>query len=83
MKKKLYCKLSAAQNFRKVVEMLYIFLITPDEVQNYVDNCICHFSIKIVNHFDLKLQLIKTKPLIKNKLKELLSELKCLKSSQY
>ena len=43
------------------------------------DNCICHFNIKILNLFDPELQLINTKPIIKNKLKELLSELKKFK----
>ena len=43
------------------------------------DNCICHFNIKILNLFDPGLQLINTKPIIKNKLKELLSELKKFK----
>ena len=38
-----------------------------------------HYNIEILNLFDPELQLIKTKPAIKNKLKELLSELKKFK----
>ena len=71
------------QNLRKVTKLLYIF-ITPDEVKKYVqlnssDNCIHHCNVEILNLFDLELQLINTKPMIKNKLKELLSELKKFK----
>ena len=40
------------------------------------DNCINHYNVEILNLFYSKLQLINTKPVIKNKLKELLSELK-------
>ena len=39
------------------------------------DNCICHYNVEILNLFDPKLQLINTKPIIKDKLKELLSDL--------
>ena len=46
---------------------------------NSSDNCIHRYNIKILNLFDPELQLINTKPLIKNKLKELLSELKKFK----
>ena len=68
------------QNLRKVAKSLYFFLTTPDEVQsNSSDNCIHHYNIEILNLFDPKLQLINTKPVIKNKLKELLSELKKFK----
>ena len=38
-----------------------------------------HYNIEILNLFDPELQLIKTNPAIKNKLKELLSELKKFK----
>ena len=87
-REKLYSKLSEKQNFIKVVELLYIFLTTPDEVEKYVDmiqssysdNCISHFDIKILNLFDPELQLNNTKPMIRNKLKELLSELKKFKA---
>ena len=65
----------------------YIFLVTPDEVEKYAkmmqsnssDNCVHHYNIKVLNIFALELQLINTKPAIKNKLKELLNELKTLK----
>ena len=81
---KLYSKLSEEQNLRKVAKSLYIFLTTPDEVEKYVqsnssDNCVHHYNVEILNLFDPELQLINTKPVIKNKLKELLSELKKFK----
>ena len=43
------------------------------------DNCTCHFNIKILNLFDPELQLINTKSIIQNKLKDFLSELKKFK----
>ena len=46
---------------------------------NSFDNCIHHYNVEILNLFDPQLQLINTKPVIKNKLKELLSELKKFK----
>ena len=46
---------------------------------NSFDNCIHHYNLKILNLFDSELQLINTKPVIKNKLKELLSGLKRFK----
>ena len=69
------------QNIRKVAKLLYIFLIIPDEVEKYVesnfsDNCVHHHNVEVFNLFDPVLQLINTKPVIKNKLKEKLSELK-------
>ena len=87
IREKLYRKLSEEQNLRKVAESLYIFLIRPDEVEKYVEmiqsssseNCSCHSNIRILNLFDPDLQLINTKSKIKNKLKELLSELKKFK----
>ena len=86
-KEKLYSKLSDEQNLRKDAESLYIFLATPDEVGKYVvimhsnsfDNCVLCYNIEILNLFDRELYLINTKPMIKNKLKELLSELKKFK----
>ena len=39
---------------------------------NSSDNCLHHFSIEILNLFDPELQLMNTKPIIRNKLKELL-----------
>ena len=87
MSEKYYSKLNGDQNLRKVDESFYTFLITPDEVEkhaemlqsSYSDNCICHFNIKILNLFDPELQLINTKPIIKNKLRKFLSELKKFK----
>ena len=72
------------KNFRKVAKLIYIFLTTPDEVEKNVqpsssDNCIhCH-NVEILNICYPELQLIITKPRIKNKLKELLKELKKFK----
>ena len=37
MGEKLYSKLSEKQNVRRVVESLYIFLATLDEVEKYVE----------------------------------------------
>ena len=72
------------QNLREVAKLLYIFLTTPDEVQKYVqsnsfDNCIYHYNVEILNLFGPELKLIKTKPVIKCRLKELLSKLKKFK----
>ena len=52
-------------------------LTTPDEVEKYVqlnssDNFIHFYNLEILNLFDQELQLINIKPVIKNKLKELL-----------
>ena len=46
---------------------------------NSFNNCIHRYNIEILIIFDPELQLINTKPMIKNKLKELLSELKMFK----
>ena len=83
-REKLYSKLSEEQNLRKVAKSLYIFLTTPDEVEKYVqsnssDNCIHHYNVDIFNLFDPELQLINIKPMIKNKLQELLREIKKFK----
>ena len=83
----LYSKLSEKQDLGKIAILLYIFLTTPDEVEKYVetmqsnssDNCVYHYNIEILNLFDPEIQLINTKPVIKNKLKESLSNLKKLK----
>ena len=42
---------------------------------NSSDKCIHHYNVEVLNIFDPELQMINTKPMIKNKLKELLSEL--------
>ena len=72
------------QSLRKVAKSIYIFLTTPDEAERYVqsnssDNCVHHYNVDILNLFDPQLQLLNTKSMIKNKLKELLSELKKFK----
>ena len=72
------------ENLREVAKLLYIFLTTPDEVQKYVqsnffDNCIYHYNVEILNLFGPELKLIKTKSVIKRRLKELLSKLKKFK----
>ena len=46
---------------------------------NTSDNCVHRYNVEILNLFDPELQLINTKPMIKNKLKELLSQLKKFK----
>ena len=72
----------------KVAKSLYVYQTTPDEVQKYVqlnssDNCIHHYNVEILNIFDPELELINTKPIIKNKLKEFLAKLKKFKVQQY
>ena len=65
-------------NIRKIRESLYIFLATPDEVEKYAkmiqsyssSNCVHQYNTEILNLFDLELQLINTKPMIKSKLKK-------------
>ena len=81
---KLHSNLNEEQNLKKVAKSLYIFLTTPDEVENYVesnfsDSCVHHYNVEILNLFDPELQLINTALVIKNKLKELLSELEKFK----
>ena len=66
--------ISDKQNLRKASKSLYISLTTPAEVKRYVqstspDSYIHHYNIKILNLFDPELELINTKPEIKNKLK--------------
>ena len=63
------------QNLRKVAKSIYTFLTTHDEVEKYMqsnssDNCVHHYNVDILNLFDPELQLINTKPVIQNKLKE-------------
>ena len=83
-KEKLYSKLNEQQNLRKVAKLLYIFLTPPDEEEKYVqsdssNNCVHLYNVEVLNLFDPELQLINTKPVIKNKLQELLSEFKKFK----
>ena len=62
--------------------MLYILLTTPNEEGKYAkimqsnssNNCVHCYNIEILNLFDPELQLINTKPKIKKKSNELLSE---------
>ena len=75
------------QNLRKAAKLLYVFLTTPNKVEIYVQlnscvNCIHRYNVDILDIFDSGLQMINTKPMIENKLKELLSELKSLKFRQ-
>ena len=68
--------LKEEQNLKKVTKLLYIFLTTTNEVEGHVesnssDNCIYHDNVDILNLFVPALQLINTKPVIRNKLKEL------------
>ena len=46
---------------------------------NSSDNCIHCYNVEILNIFDPELQLVKTKPVINNKLKDLVSELQKFK----
>ena len=60
------------QNLRKIAKSLYIFLTTSDDVEKYVqsnssDNCIHCYNLEILKIFDPELQLINTKPMIKDK----------------
>ena len=66
------------------MKLLHIFQTTPNEEEKLVqsnssDNCIHHYNVEILNLFDPELQLINTKPMVKNELKELLGELKKFK----
>ena len=65
------------QNLRKVIKLLYISLTILDGAEKYVqlhssDNYVHHYNVEILNLFDPELQLINTKTVIKNKLRELL-----------
>ena len=60
---------------------MIVVLTTPDEVEKYIimqssssDNYLHRYIIEILNPFDPGLQLINTKPMIKNILKTFLSE---------
>ena len=66
-----------------------IFLRTHDQEKKYAkmmqsnssDNCVHHSNTEILNFFHPKMRVNNTEAMIKNNLKELLSELK--KFSQY
>ena len=78
-KETFYSKQNEKQNLGKVAKLLYVFLATPDKVEKHAKlmqsnssyNCVHRYNIIILNIFDIELQLINTKPMIKNKLKEL------------
>ena len=60
------------QILTNIAKLLYIFLTTPDEVENYVqsnssDNCIHDCNVEILNLFYSELQLNNTKLVIKTK----------------
>ena len=72
------------QNLRKVAKSLYIFLTTPDDVKeseqsNSSDNYVFYYDVEILNLFYPELQLINAKPVIKNELNQLISEMKKFK----
>ena len=50
---------------------------------NSSKSCAHYYNVEILNLFDPELQLINTKPVFRNKLKELFSELKSLKFKEY
>ena len=73
-----------SSRLRKLFESLYIFLTISDQVEQYFtiimqsnssDSCIYYYNVQILNFFGPEVQMI-TKPMIKNKLNESLSELK-------
>ena len=45
-------------------------------LSNSFDNCVHHYKVEILNLFPPELQNINTNPVIRNKLKEFLSDLK-------
>ena len=56
-----------------------MFLTTPDEIQSTSsENSIHLYYFKILILFDTEMKLINTKPVVQNKLKALLNELKVL-----
>ena len=78
----MFSKLKQEQNLRNVAKSFYVFLTTPDEVEKYAkmiesnssDKCVHHYIVEILNLFDPELQLINTKPMIKDKFKKLVRE---------
>ena len=72
------------KNLRKVAKSLYIFLTTPHDVKeseqsNSSDNYVFYYDVEILNLFYPELQLINAKPVIKNELNQLISEMKKFK----
>ena len=84
---KYFKSIKEEQNLKTVAKLLHTFLTTPDEVEKYVaskqsnssDNYIHCYNVNPLNIFNPELQLINTKPMIENKFKKQLSELKKLK----
>ena len=70
----MHSKLNEEQNLRKVAKSLYIFLATSDEVKKYVKMMQSNSSDNWVHCYNVEM-FINTKPVIKNKFKELPSEL--------
>ena len=70
----MHSKLNEEQNLRKVAKSLYIFLTTSDEVKKYVKMMQSNSSDNWVHCYNVEM-FINTKPVIKNKFKELPSEL--------
>ena len=70
----MHSKLNEEQNLRKVAKSLYIFLTTSDEVKKYVKMMQSNSSDNCVHCYNVEM-FINTKPVIKNKFKELPSEL--------
>ena len=78
----MFSKLKQEKNLRNVAKSFYIFLTTLDEVEKYAkmiesnssDKCVHPYIVEILNLFDPELQLIKTKPMIKDKFKKLVRE---------
>ena len=62
-REKFYFKLSEGRNLRKVAKSLNLMQ------SNSSDNCVHRYNIEILNLSNPELQLINTKPMIKNKLK--------------
>ena len=91
MRESLNSKIGEEKNLRRFAESFYTFLTTLDELigkvpeaktvmqLSFSDDFVRHYYIKILNFFDPELQLIDTKLVIKNKLKDFLGELKKLK----
>ena len=68
MKKRIYSKPVEEQNLTKVVKLLYICLMAPDEVEKSVemmlssspDNRVYHYKVESLHLFDPELQVIST-----------------------
>ena len=78
----MHFKLAEKNFFRKVGELFYTFVTVPDELENYNEliEKMAKGKIMAKSIFGIflhtELQLINTKTVIKNKLKDLLGQLK-------